>query len=111
MQLVILIKIKIKYRKLMASLLEQNQLDYFIEKNPSWIIDNNTIKREFKFDNFIDAFSFMSKVALLSEKMDHHPDWQNTYNKVKINLTTHDKGGITINDIKLAESIDKLINS
>jgi len=95
----------------MTSLLEQNQLDYFIENNPSWTIDNKTIKREFKFDNFIDAFGFMSKVALLSEKMDHHPDWQNTYNKVKINLTTHDKGGITTNDIKLAESIDKLINT
>ncbi len=95
----------------MVFLLEKNQLDYFIEKNPSWIIDNKTIKKEFKFDDFIDAFSFMTKVALLSEKMDHHPDWQNTYNQVKINLTTHDKGGITSNDIKLAESIDKLINT
>ena len=95
----------------MTSILEQHQLDYFIEKNPSWIIDNNTLKRELKFNNFIDAFGFMSKVALLSEKMDHHPDWQNTYNKVRINLTTHDKGGITTNDISLAESIDKLINT
>ena len=95
----------------MISLLDENHLNYFIEKNPSWTIDNKTIKKEFKFDNFIDAFGFMSKVALLSEKMDHHPDWQNTYNKVKINLTTHDKGGITNNDIKLAESIDNLINT
>ena len=95
----------------MVSLIEKNQLDYFIEKNPSWTIDNKTIKKEFKFDNFIDAFGFMSKVALLSEKIDHHPDWQNIYNKVKINLTTHDKGGITTNDIKLAEAIDKLINT
>ena len=95
----------------MVSLLEQNQLDYFIGKNPSWIIDNKTIKKEFKFDNFIDAFGFMSKVALLSEKMDHHPNWQNTYNKVKIELTTHDKGGITSNDVNLAEAIDKLIDT
>ena len=94
----------------MISLIEKNQLDSFTEKNPSWTIDNKTIKKEFKFNNFIEAFGFMSKVALLSEKMDHHPDWQNTYNKVIINLTTHDKGGITTNDIKLAESIDKLIN-
>ena len=100
-----------KYEKLMVSLIEKNQLDSFIEKNPSWIIDNKTIKKEFKFENFIEAFGFMSKVALLSEKIDHHPDWQNIYNKVKINLTTHDKGGITINDIKLAEAIDKLINT
>ena len=100
-----------KYEKLMVSLIEKNQLDSFIEKNPSWIIDNKTIKKEFKFENFIEAFGFMSKVALLSEKIDHHPDWQNTYNKVKINLTTHDKGGITTNDIKLAEYIDKSINT
>ena len=95
----------------MTSLLDQHELDYFKEKNPFWIIDNKTIKREFKFDNFVDAFGFMSKVALLSEKMDHHPNWQNTYNKVKIELTTHDKGGITTNDIKLAEYIDELINN
>ena len=95
----------------MASLLEQNQLDYFLEKNPSWIIDNKTLKKEYKFDNFIDAFGFMSKIAILSEKMDHHPDWQNSYNKVKINLTTHDENGITNKDTKLAESIDKLINT
>ena len=93
----------------MVSLLEQDQLNYFREKNPSWLIDKNSIKKEFRFDNFIDAFAFMSKVALLSEKMDHHPNWQNTYNKVTIELTTHDKGGITNNDINLAESIDKLI--
>ena len=100
-----------KYKKPMISLIEKSQLDLFIEKNPSWIIDNKTIKKEFKFDNFIDAFGFMSKVAILSEKLNHHPDWQNTYNVVSINLTTHDKGGITTNDIKLAESIDKLINT
>ena len=95
----------------MVSLIDKNQLIFFIENNPSWTIYNKTIKKEFKFDNFIDAFGFMSKVALLSEKMDHHPNWQNTYNKVRIELTTHDTGGITINDIKLAASIDKLINT
>ena len=95
----------------MLSLLEKNQLNYFKGKNPSWIIDNKTIKKEFKFNNFIEAFGFMSKVALLSEKMDHHPNWQNTYNKVIIELTTHDSGGITTNDTNLAEAIDKLIDS
>tara|TARA_B100000700_G_scaffold281619_1_gene332490 strand:+ start:1997 stop:2284 length:288 start_codon:yes stop_codon:yes gene_type:complete len=95
----------------MISLIDENQQVSFIKKNPSWTIYNKTLKKGFKFDNFVDAFGFMSKVALLSEKMDHHPNWQNTYNKVKIELTTHDKGGITTNDIKLAESIDKLINT
>ena len=95
----------------MVSLLEQNQLDYFIENNPSWIIDNKTIKKEFKFNNFVEAFSFMTKVALLAEKIDHHPNWQNTYNKVIIELTTHELGGISTNDTKLAEDIDKLIDT
>ena len=95
----------------MISLIEEGLLNNFLAKNPSWTLYNKTIKKQFKFENFIDAFGFISKVALLSEKMDHHPNWQNTYNKVKIELTTHDKGGITNNDIKLAESIDKLINT
>ena len=95
----------------MVSLLDENQITSFIEVNPSWTIYNKTIKKEFNFDNFIDAFGFISRVALLAERMNHHPNWQNTYNKVRIELTTHDKGGITINDIKLAESIDELINN
>ena len=95
----------------MISLIEKNQLNFFIKNNPSWIIYNEAIRKEFKFNNFIDAFSFISKVALISEKMDHHPNWQNTYNKVTIELTTHDKGGITTNDIKLAEDIDKLMDT
>jgi len=94
----------------MATLLEKDQVNYFLEKNPSWNINDKSIKKEFKFKNFIDAFGFISKVALLSEKMDHHPNWQNTYNKVTIELTTHDIGGITSRDIKLAEAIDILIN-
>ena len=94
----------------MISLSDENQLNYFIKKNPSWIIYNKAIKKEFKFDNFIEAFSFMTRVALFSEKMDHHPNWQNTYNKVTIELTTHDQGGITTNDVNLAKSIDKSID-
>ena len=94
----------------MATLLEKDQVNYFLEKNPSWNINDKSIKKEFKFKNFIDAFGFISKVALLSEKMNHHPNWQNTYNKVIIELTTHDIGGITSSDIKLAEAIDNLIN-
>ena len=93
----------------MANLLDKDLLKSFLKKNTSWTFHNESIKKEFKFNNFIDAFGFMSKVALLSEKIDHHPDWQNTYNKVKIKLTTHDIGGLTSNDIELAEEIDKLI--
>ena len=95
----------------MVSLIDNNQLNNFIGDNPSWTNYNETIKKEFKFNNFIEAFGFMSKVAILSEKMDHHPTWHNTYNKVTIELTTHDMSGITTNDIKLAEAIDKLIEN
>ena len=95
----------------MISLIDKNQLNDFIGENPSWILHNKAIKKDFKFNNFIQAFGFMSKVALLCEKMDHHPDWQNTYNKVTIKLTTHDLGGVTCNDIKLAQAIDNLINN
>lgn len=74
-----------------------------------WKEENNMLKRSFEFTDFIEAFSFMTKVALISEKMDHHPNWSNTYNKVDIALTSHDKGNIvTERDWKLAKQIDKL---
>ena len=95
----------------MISLTGKNELSYFIKKNPSWVVLKNAIKKEFKFNNFIEAFGFMSKVALLSEKMDHHPNWQNIYNKVIIELTTHDMNGITDKDTNLAEAIDTLIDT
>ena len=65
--------------------------------------------KDFKFKDFIDAWSFMNKVALLAEKMDHHPDWSNSYNKVSISLSTHSAGDkITAKDRNLAEEIDAL---
>lgn len=75
-----------------------------------WKEEDNMLKRSFEFADFVEAFSFMTKVALLSEKMDHHPNWSNTYNKVDIALTSHDKGNIvTERDRKLAKQIDKLV--
>jgi 4a-hydroxytetrahydrobiopterin dehydratase len=65
--------------------------------------------KEFKFKNFIEAFAFMTKVAFLAEKENHHPNWRNVYNKVMISLNTHDDGDtVTAKDIKLSELIDKL---
>lgn len=65
--------------------------------------------KEFKFKNFIEAFAFMTKVAFLAEKENHHPNWRNVYNKVMISLNTHDEGDtVTVKDIKLSELIDKL---
>lgn len=74
-----------------------------------WIEENNSLKKTFQFRNFTDAFGFMTKVALEAEKMDHHPTWTNTYNKVSIELSTHDAGNsVTDKDRKLAKIIDQL---
>ena len=75
-----------------------------------WEEKNNELIKKFEFNNFIEAFSFMTKVAIIAEKADHHPWWSNVYNKVEIRLTTHDAGNtITEKDRELASKIDSLI--
>lgn len=75
-----------------------------------WVEENNTLKRAFEFKDFSEAFAFMTRVALLAEKHDHHPYWVNVYNRVEITLTTHSAGNtVTDKDRKLAEEIDKLV--
>lgn len=75
-----------------------------------WKEENNELVRKFEFKNFVDAFGFMTKVAILAEKVDHHPWWSNVYNSVEIKLTTHDAGNtITPKDRRLAKQIDELI--
>jgi 4a-hydroxytetrahydrobiopterin dehydratase len=72
--------------------------------------NNNALEATFKFKNFVEAFGFMTKVALLAEKADHHPDWENSYNTVKIRLSTHSAGHtVTDKDIQLATKIEKLL--
>ena len=74
-----------------------------------WNQENNQLKRSFVFKNFVDAFAFMTKVAFAAEKMNHHPNWSNAYNKVEIVLCTHDaSNSITEKDFKLAEEIDRI---
>ena len=80
-----------------------------IDKN--WILKGNLIQREFLFDDFIQAFSFMTSVSLIAEKHDHHPNWKNVYNKVEIRLFTHEANGLTDRDFKLAKEIDQIIVS
>ena len=76
-----------------------------------WKEENNTLNKKFEFKDFSEAFAFMTRVALAAEKMDHHPTWKNTYNKVEFWLSTHDAGDIvTDKDRKLAAIIDKLTN-
>ncbi len=74
-----------------------------------WIEKDNKLSHTFTFKNFVEAFSFMTRVAMVAEKMDHHPSWNNNYNKVEINLSTHDAGDkVTAKDHKLAAAIDKV---
>ncbi|NLC09347.1 MAG: 4a-hydroxytetrahydrobiopterin dehydratase [Gammaproteobacteria bacterium] len=78
------------------------------DANKAWCIKENKLHSEFKFANFVAAFGFMTQVAMLAERANHHPEWFNVYNKVVISLTTHDAGGISERDFKLAQEIAKL---
>ena len=74
-----------------------------------WERRDERLHREFVFGNFREAFGFMTQVALLAEKADHHPDWSNSWNRVVIDLTSHDAGGVTERDVALAEAINALV--
>ena len=79
---------------------------------PDWDFDEgrDAITRDFTFDDFGEAFAFMTQVALMAEKADHHPEWSNVYNRVHILLTTHDAGGLSSRDVDLATKIDALVD-
>lgn len=81
-----------------------------LESLPGWmeVEGRDAIRKQFTFKNFSEAFGFMARVALAAEKMDHHPDWTNVYDRVDILLTSHDIGGVSERDIKLATMIEKL---
>ena len=93
----------------MAKVLSQDDIIQILDQyDEKWIIKDSgkKVKKEFKFKSFIEAFSFMTKIAIYAEKKDHHPEWSNVYNRVEICLTTHDAGGVTEKDIDLIEFID-----
>ncbi len=73
---------------------------------PGWARNGNGIERSYRFNDFVAAFAFMTRVALLAEKADHHPEWSNIYNRVDVRLTTHDAGGLSHKDFALARAID-----
>ena len=89
-------------------LLQNEELKQLVAKIPGWKIISNHIEREFHFGNFIEAFSFMTKIALICEKNNHHPNWINVYSKVIIKLSTHDLGGITNLDQTIASEINEI---
>lgn len=81
-----------------------------LKQLPTWIYKEKAITASFEFDSFIEAFGFMTKVALQAEKLNHHPEWTNTYNRVTIKLNTHSAEGITELDFQLAKYINKVIS-
>ena len=76
-----------------------------------WTIEGDKLQREFRFADFIQAFGFMTRSALVAEKLDHHPEWFNVYNRVRVDLTTHDAGGITTLDLELARAMNRFAPS
>jgi 4a-hydroxytetrahydrobiopterin dehydratase len=86
-------------------------IDSKLTELDSWTLDAGKLTRLFVFDNFVEAFAFMTQVAVLAETMNHHPEWSNVYNRVDIHLTTHDVGGLSERDFSLAQQISTLFNS
>jgi 4a-hydroxytetrahydrobiopterin dehydratase len=91
--------------------LSANERDRALAELPRWALvrDGKAIERGFAFADFVEAFGFMARVALLAEKADHHPEWSNVYNRVEIALTTHDAGGLSQRDVEMAKAIDALL--
>lgn len=77
---------------------------------PGWDVRSDRIARTFSFPDFVSAFGFMSKVALVAERMNHHPEWRNVYGTVVVELTTHDVGGLSSRDVTLAKACDAFAN-
>lgn len=71
-----------------------------------WELKSDRLAKQFRFRNFVEAFGFMTASALVAERMDHHPEWRNVYNRVDVELTTHDAAGLTERDFRLAEAMD-----
>ena len=93
----------------MAELLSAQEKAQLGSKLKHWRVIDDRLKREFQFKDFSEAFAFMTRVALLAETMQHHPNWSNVYNRVTIELTTHDLGGLSDLDAAMAHAIDTLL--
>ncbi len=88
--------------------LGSEEIERGLEELPHWTIDDDKLFREFVFSDFVDAFAFMTKSAIAIEKVNHHPEWFNVYNKVRVHLTTHEADGISQRDFDLAKTLDAL---
>jgi 4a-hydroxytetrahydrobiopterin dehydratase len=92
-----------------ASPLTPDQIQVLPQQLPAWSLVGGKLRRELRFADFVEAFGFMSRVALVAEAMGHHPEWSNVGNRVVIELTTHDTGSLSTLDVQLAQRIDTLV--
>ena len=92
----------------MPTKLSNEQRDSALKRLKGWSSTGEAITKTYAFTDFSEAFGFMARAALAAEKLDHHPDWSNSWNKVGVTLSTHSAGGVTELDIKLAEAMDRL---
>lgn len=92
----------------MAKKLSADAVQVGLDEIEGWALLDEKLHREFRFKSFVAAFGFMTSAAIEAEKMDHHPEWFNVYNKVSVDLTTHDAGGITELDFQLAKKMNQL---
>jgi 4a-hydroxytetrahydrobiopterin dehydratase len=88
--------------------LTENELHIAVENLPDWRLAGGKLHREYRFSDFVHAFGFMAMAALEIEKLGHHPEWLNVYNKVVVDLTTHDCGGVSALDVRLANMLDSI---
>lgn len=93
----------------MAEALSDEQISTHLASHPDWELVDGKLHRELRLGDFVTAFGFMARVAIVAEKMNHHPEWSNVYDRVTIDLTTHDAGGITELDFQLAAKIDAFV--
>ena len=91
--------------------LNEQQLETSLKQLSAWELRNSKLHREFKFSDFAHAFGFMTTAAILIEKMNHHPEWSNVYNRVSVDLMTHDANGITQRDVELAHLLDSIYST
>lgn len=88
--------------------LSETEISTALAKLPGWKLEGGKLHREYKFADFVGAFGFMTGAALVAQAMDHHPEWFNVWNTVRVDLATHDAGGITALDVKLAHAMEEL---
>lgn len=88
--------------------LSSEQISDELKNLSGWIVKDEKLHKDFEFNTFNEAFGFMTRAAMEIEKMNHHPEWYNVYNRLSVDLTTHDAGGITSNDIQLAKILNAL---